>query len=189
MIIYSAYGDFEYARRALRTNISNYLLKPIQIPEFISVINKAIAACKIKEAEKLEKDQLLEGYNRGLVYEKEKMLKEAISGVKHLENKGNNLWTHLILIDYGKKFFDIHADRFNLLLSEQIGYEFDYLNLNEHQSVLLIQNHSLLEKEALRAVGEKIVNFSSESFSVNVGLVIGNPVNDLSLLYDVFNEM
>lgn len=72
MIIFSAYHEFEYARRALRTNISNYLLKPVHIPEFLSVVNEAVQACENKAAEKLRNEQLVEGYNRGLAYEKEK---------------------------------------------------------------------------------------------------------------------
>jgi two-component system response regulator YesN len=199
MIIYSAFNEFEYARRALRTNISNYLLKPIQITEFLVVVKQAIKACEEKEAEKLRNGQLLEGYNRSLAYEKEKMLLDALNGVKSngnllnlpelLEYVDNEHWLHLILVDCGRKFFDIHNDIFIRTLTECIGYEFDYANLNEHQSVILVKHDYPIDKEALRALGDQIINRTAESLQMNVGLVIGKVVNRQELLHDVYNEM
>ena len=38
IIIFSAYGEFEYARQACQVNAVNYLLKPIEVEEFRSVM-------------------------------------------------------------------------------------------------------------------------------------------------------
>lgn len=45
-IVFSAYSDFEYARRAISLQAIYYLLKPINMQEFRTVMEKVIAACK-----------------------------------------------------------------------------------------------------------------------------------------------
>jgi two-component system, response regulator YesN len=199
MIIFSAYHEFEYARRALRTNISNYLLKPVQITEFLSVVKEATQACEDKAAEKLRNEQLVEGYNRGLVYEKEKMLLDSLSGVKLnrsvwmspelLEYAQNKHWLHMILVDCSRKFFDIYNDEFIRLLYDNLSHEFDYVNLNEHQSMLFVKSPSPIHKETLRGLGEQIIRSTAERMQMNVGLVIGRAVNQTERLYEAYGEM
>jgi len=43
VIIYSAYGEFEYARKAIDIHVESYLLKPLKVAEFVNVMTKAIA--------------------------------------------------------------------------------------------------------------------------------------------------
>ena len=45
-IVFSAYSDFEYARRAISLQAINYLLKPIDVKEFKTVIEKVISSCE-----------------------------------------------------------------------------------------------------------------------------------------------
>ena len=44
-IIFSAYGEFEYAKKALEANVVNYLLKPIEVEEFKNVMQAVIDEC------------------------------------------------------------------------------------------------------------------------------------------------
>lgn len=53
IIISSAYGEFEYARKAIDFQVQRYLLKPIDIDEFISLITQLIRQCQ----EHLESEQ------------------------------------------------------------------------------------------------------------------------------------
>lgn len=42
-IIYSAYGEFEYAQNAIALGVMQYLLKPIKLGEFQALFNKVVA--------------------------------------------------------------------------------------------------------------------------------------------------
>ncbi|MFD0713371.1 response regulator [Paenibacillus sp. GCM10027626] len=54
LIIYSAFGEFEYAQKAIGLGVVHYLLKPLDVAEFLHVMEKAIALCeretRIREA-------------------------------------------------------------------------------------------------------------------------------------------
>lgn len=41
-IIFSAYGEFEYARAAIECNVSGYILKPVKVEEFRRVMRKVL---------------------------------------------------------------------------------------------------------------------------------------------------
>ncbi|MCD9026423.1 response regulator transcription factor [Cohnella silvisoli] len=43
IIIYSAYGEFEYARKAIDIHVESYLLKPLKVKEFVNVMTKAVS--------------------------------------------------------------------------------------------------------------------------------------------------
>ena len=46
IIIFSAYGEFEYAKKAMEAKAVNYLLKPIDVQEFLKVISSTMAKCR-----------------------------------------------------------------------------------------------------------------------------------------------
>lgn len=48
VIIYSSFGEFEYAQQAIRLGIDNYILKPIRVFDFIACMNKVIVECRKK---------------------------------------------------------------------------------------------------------------------------------------------
>lgn len=50
VIMISGYEDFEYARRAVRIGVTDYLLKPVEIDELMGVVGRAIE--RIREQEK-----------------------------------------------------------------------------------------------------------------------------------------
>jgi len=46
IIIYSAYGDFEYARKAIGVRAVHYLLKPLEIEVFLDVMKSTVKLCE-----------------------------------------------------------------------------------------------------------------------------------------------
>lgn len=58
MIIFSAYGEFEYAQKAMSCGVKHYLLKPVDVEEFKSTLTAAVEACKRRDAQARQYDQL-----------------------------------------------------------------------------------------------------------------------------------
>ena len=54
VVLVSGFSEFEYARTALQLGISDYLLKPVQVSEFLSTMNKVIAGLRASASQKEE---------------------------------------------------------------------------------------------------------------------------------------
>ncbi|MCU6709135.1 response regulator [Paenibacillus sp. J5C_2022] len=46
VIFMSAYGEFEYAKRAIHLKAVQYILKPVQVSEFVNVVTEVIRMCE-----------------------------------------------------------------------------------------------------------------------------------------------
>ncbi|SFD50278.1 two-component system, response regulator YesN [Paenibacillus catalpae] len=180
LIIYSAFNEFEYARRAMRANVSNYLLKPIQVPEFLTAIQRATDACLEKEAERKRELQLLEGYRLGMAYEREKMLLDAINGIRPNKplaapaiDEAVPEFIHLLLVECPRLFFDMYNDDFFSMLHERLNLPFDYLNVNANQSILFVRHSAPLSREILRSLAETVSASTLERYGQQVGIIVG----------------
>lgn len=55
IIIFSAHGEFEYARRAIPYKVEHYILKPIEVGEFVQVMEQTIRLCE--QAQELKRQE------------------------------------------------------------------------------------------------------------------------------------
>ncbi|MGI6107420.1 MAG: response regulator [Lachnospiraceae bacterium] len=72
-ILLTAYGDFDYARRAFLLGVDNYLLKPIQVDEMVDTIETTVENMYLnrKNQEELFKDNVLRRWLSGAISEDE----------------------------------------------------------------------------------------------------------------------
>ena len=75
-IFISGYGEFEYAREALREGAFDYLLKPIDHEELIEMIRRA----KVNLEKQIQNDHLLHSVHVLSMLAKERMIAEFIEG-------------------------------------------------------------------------------------------------------------
>ena len=50
--IFSGYGEFDYAQKAIRNGVSNYILKPVKPQEFEETIRKILRTIEQREQER-----------------------------------------------------------------------------------------------------------------------------------------
>ena len=60
IVIFSGFGEFEYAKKAIQYNVSEYLLKPVTAVELTGVINKMKHKVEQKRQEKKKMEKLTE---------------------------------------------------------------------------------------------------------------------------------
>ena len=58
-IIYSAYGEFEYAQNAISLGVLEYLLKPVRLEAFAELFERVIGMCISKEKDRQEKKKII----------------------------------------------------------------------------------------------------------------------------------
>ncbi|MBB6734774.1 response regulator transcription factor [Cohnella zeiphila] len=192
VIIYSAFSDFEYAKRALKTNASQYILKPINIAEFRKVLETTIASCEERKREREEWQRVMEGYRKGMQYEKEKGLLDALYGTKQggdwgTDDRGG--WIQLALIDFSSRFFDADPTRFREMLLTITEWAFDFLNVNERQSVLFLRQDEPCDRQELRLWGERLLGEIAGRFGLPASVIFGEPVQEWASLKSIYHEM
>ncbi|MFC4101368.1 response regulator [Paenibacillus xanthanilyticus] len=79
-IFISGYGEFEYARDALRQGAFDYLLKPIDHEELTGMIARAVEKLSRQQSSRLENERLLHSVQALSMLARERMLAELIEG-------------------------------------------------------------------------------------------------------------
>ncbi|WP_379128421.1 response regulator [Paenibacillus sp. sgz500958] len=182
IIIYSAYGEFDYARRALYTNASSYLLKPIDMDEFAGVMSGVMQKCAHKATQQLRTAEIMQGYQKGLEYEKEKWLIDLLNGVTVISNVAELPFgggpAALMLIDLKERFFDRNYEAFEQTVQQLAAGEYEVLNLNEYQSVLIVSCPVSGGQEEIREMSERLAERISEQWYRHCCIVYGPVVSD-----------
>lgn len=61
-VVLTGYSEFEYARRALRLGVAEYVLKPLALDDFLSALEQTEARLEQKKAERMLPEQMLWAY-------------------------------------------------------------------------------------------------------------------------------
>ncbi|WP_020618137.1 response regulator [Paenibacillus daejeonensis] len=109
-IVISGYGDFEYARRAIREGASDYLLKPIDHDELTGIIRKSVAKLEADRRAREESDQLMHSVQALSLLARERLLAELTEGnsrpLQHLK------WLEMSLLEQSYLMAIVQLDRF-----------------------------------------------------------------------------
>lgn len=167
IVIFSGCDDFEYAQKAIRINVSEYVLKPINSENLIEILKKL--KCKLDEEydEKRNIEVLQKYYIESMPIMREQFLTAAIEGKIgdiNLEEQLNRL---------GIKF------KFNFFAVGVINLDFNTNN------TIFKDNYSLLPISAqkiLQDIIKNICDFTSFLYLDNV-IVIGNLKGEDELKY------
>lgn len=179
-------------------NAIHYILKPIVVNEFLNVIEKVIKLCDDEKNQKEMEQKLLEGYNRGKMYEKEKLLLDILGGVEINEKFKNrmalsgldfmDMTVQMIMIDTKTRFFDTNNESFRDSLKGISNWKYEYLNLNECQSIIFLVNSSTIpDRDELEKYGEKLKDLIVKQNDVDVCIVIGRAIKKIEEICNGYN--
>jgi two-component system response regulator YesN len=97
IIIFSGYGEFEYAKRAMTYNVNNYILKPVDPKEFEHTMRKVIKEIEDEKAER-------EIQEEGIQFVREYILLSLINGGKLQDILGK--LERLVPVDFLERYVD-----------------------------------------------------------------------------------
>lgn len=78
VVIFSGYDDFEYAQRAIKLNVTEYILKPVNVEELTSILKKIKASLDEEIEEKRNLSRLRENYKKSLPIIREQFLNDLV---------------------------------------------------------------------------------------------------------------
>ena len=206
IIIFSAYDEFEYAKEAITLDVFYFILKPINVTEFLRTISQVIEACKEDEKQKEKEKILLNAYQKEKVREKEMILLDILRGnINYIEfNYGesedktmDNISAidfdlkfkniRLILLDFSSRFFDSYKSDFEQRLHTVINEKFNIANLNEYQSVIFFEDwHS--SKSRLESMGSNLIDLINNHYNRDVCIIFSRKINSIEDVHKEYTE-
>ena len=132
IVIFSAYGEFDYAKRAMEARAVDYLLKPIELDEFERVMNKVIGELEEMKAKAEKENRQEEESIRGALY-------QVFTGGTVPSQHGKLLEKYLtdmgrerkILLSFesGGRLFEEKEEAYLTLLKTWLPQPWEYVNL------------------------------------------------------------
>lgn len=189
--IFSGFGEFAYAREAIKYGVTDYILKPVDPKEFKATIEQMILRNEYKEKEKEEKKSdhnfrkryLLQRY---LLTGNEEYVDMILKTDKERGENDVVRIQNLMLLEGGETFFEDHGIEVVRGLEKQFGRRIDYLNLNENQILLIFyqsasDNYARIAKDVQKYIAE---NFDTECF-----IAISHKVDGVKQCYKAYQEV
>lgn len=165
VILFSGFSEFAYAKTAISLGVSHYILKPIRIEEFCSVMEQVVQEIQRTRAEE-------ERSLRQLAYVREHLLYSLVNGtpMEALAAKAGALFDlsfleayhKMLLLEFPKDFFEHAGVSFQEQLLSHINVSADYINLNPRQSLLLFPGD--VSQTNWRQLAENLFHFIRQSF-------------------------
>lgn len=170
ILIYSAYGEFEFARRAMAAHAVSYLLKPIELDEFRSIMQQILQECDALQATRHsallrnEEDRqlllfhLVTGSGQGRV----QTLRELYPGET----------LRLVHVLTENDYFAAHEEEFCECWRCQVPDDYEYINTYPNESFLLLHGEESAG-DLMTAVTEVRDALQAEGYTMS--FLIGMP--------------
>lgn len=142
IIIFSGFGEFEYAKTAITLGVVDCLLKPIEEEVFKQLLTRTIHQLN-------QKSEHAKSQNSSRYIEKQHILLSALNGTSKEVLQSRNLsldikfvenFSRLLLLEFDSDLSSVFINTFVAELKAELRREFHYLNLNAYQSMLWFQD-------------------------------------------------
>ncbi|NLK76395.1 MAG: response regulator [Clostridiales bacterium] len=187
-VIFSGYGEFEYARKALSFRVVDYMLKPVEPEAFEKLIKKIISQMESRQRTK----KITE---KGLSYVKEHALYGLLNGksIEDVKKESGELVDIqefeeikcLLLLEFMGDFFNKAGVEFKDEILQVAGEDSLYLNLNPQQSVLLLKYDDVSD---VKNMAQSVINYIKETYQEDCFIAIVNDIAESVNLEKAYNE-
>lgn len=139
VLIFSGFDDFEYAQKAIKLNVTEYILKPVNVEELTRILNRVRENLDQEIEQRRDVDLLRESYLSSLPILRELFLNDMVRGNMPAENIRQKLDEYKIDILGAEKWLTAVINVENEA-SEETG-----LTLHQEKELIPISVKSLLE--------------------------------------------
>lgn len=206
-IIYSAYGEFEYAQNAISLGVLEYLLKPIRLDAFEELFHKVIDLCKGKEEAEKERERSRQAYEEVAAYklswnllgylesedteirDRVPFMEETEQELEHEFNFAQNIGIPVMLSCYSN-LFSIEWEAYQNEIEKQLGGRMLIINKADNQIlVILIQERQDSRIKELKKKCEMLIEQSKRKFQTDIFIVLGSGADSLKQLKREYEDM
>lgn len=139
VLIFSGFDDFEYAQKAIKLNVTEYILKPVNVEELTRILNRVRENLDQEIEQRRDVDRLRESYLSSLPILRELFLNDMVRGNMPAENIRQKLEEYKIDILGAEKWLTA------VINVENEASEETELTLHQEKELIPISVKSLLE--------------------------------------------
>lgn len=197
VVIFSGYGEFSHAQKAIAMGVTHYILKPVDVAELREVMDKVIKILDSRKSQRENRQKLQTIYQKYMLYEKSNFIHGLINGKEvpdlshylqffHLEYITNGILTAGIYCK-GADFYNITV--FEELLKRTFSQKVDYSIIDSDQILLLIEYR---KKSLILDQMHELQKALEHRTGNSVYIVMGNPVHhpgELQQAYRLTDEL
>ncbi len=190
IVIFSGYGEFEYARKAMKSGVDNYILKPVNPEEFEATMKQVIQDIEAKRLENEKKEK-----NESFI--KEYILQQIINGInadkipefnEYMDIDFIKEYRCMMLLEFEHDFFGKKAMDFPEEIKKNIATKFDYLNLNQQQCIILYKKDEL-EQVAFEGIAHDILQSIENMYGVKGYIAISGIFDENTVLSEEYEKL
>lgn len=104
IVVFSGYDEFEYAKQAIKLNVTEYILKPVNVEELTAILKRIKSNLDEEIEQKRNVSLLRENYRRNLPILREQFLNELVGGTASGQNMEERLMEYDIPLAGAKKW-------------------------------------------------------------------------------------
>ena len=175
MVIFSGYGEFEYARQAMKSGVFNYVLKPVDPEEFHKTVDQLLeeinSRIRQREEKQWNQDSLEEYFFGKFLYQGDQELLNQIG--TRIDVKDWKKIRQLILLESEDNFFEENEELFIRDVTVEMQQKMKFFNLDKNQELCMVQS-SCDQKVFAQHMCSWVNSHFGERFYVAAGREIGD---------------
>lgn len=193
IIIFSAYSEFDYAKRACEANAVNYLLKPIEVDEFQRVMERVLDICRKKKEQYTQREYLRNSDKKLWLYRllnSKDSISEVISTLK--SQYGINLETkyiQFVSVETRNNYFEQNEEYFERVLKGELKQSFETINLYPNLSYILLYSNENMDEEKIESSFRRIYSRLAEDKKEMFSLIVGSKFYGVKHLQKALQEL
>ncbi len=184
IVIFSGYDDFEYAKRAIKLNVTEYILKPVNVEELTAILKKIQASLDEEIEQKRDVSLLRENYKRSLPILREQFLKDLVSRQMDEMTVAERLEQYDIPLAGAKKWISIAVKAELSAVSGEV-----ILPLHEERDLIPISVMQILEENLKNYCRFSLFSFSGAADAEIAGIVAVDETNSQTGLIDILSDI
>ena len=192
-IIYSAYGEFEYAQNAIALGVIQYLLKPIKLSEFKNLFEKVLSICRTKKEQEVQNQVLKQ---RLETVENIQLSREILSILDTKEERSSKILDQVlekgkvpVILSSYSYLFSKYWENYEEEIKKIVSDETIFINKDDTQTLILIPEEIMPSATKARQICEELIEMSKEKYRLEIFIVAGKICKNIRELKNQYSQM